>query len=157
MFLWDLLASYWFAVDYDKRGNFGDEFGPVGILLSGITFFLLVLSTIFQRSDLKAQTEALRLQQTALEQQIKEFSEQKEEMARAAAAQERANELSAMNLKMDVLKQRLLMKRSYLEQAVAIRSPRAVDLRNDVLALLDEMEKIINASQRAAENDHGDH
>jgi hypothetical protein len=77
--------------DSEKRGQFGDQFGAINALFSGLAFLGLIVTIAFQTRDLRLQTEALQLQ-------IKEFSEQKEETKRSAEAQEMANRLKATEL-----------------------------------------------------------
>lgn len=79
-----------------------------------MAFIGLAVTIFYQSRDLRAQTKALNLQQEALQQQITEFKEQKEEMQRSAEAQESANNLAKIALIVEVGKLRidLMMKRS---------------------------------------------
>lgn len=81
-----------------ERGQFGDQFGAINALFSGLAFLGLILTIAFQTHGLRLQSRDLRLQTEALRLQIKEFSEQKEEMKRSAEAQEMANKLKALEL-----------------------------------------------------------
>lgn len=81
-----------------ERGQFGDQFGAVNALFSGLAFLGLIVTIAFQTRGLRLQSRDLRLQTEALRLQIKEFSEQKEEMKRSAEAQEMANKLKALEL-----------------------------------------------------------
>lgn len=120
MALWDMVLRFWFGFDYEKRANFGDEFGPLGVILSGAALFGLILSILLQRKDLRAQTHALELQQKALLQQIEEFAEQKEELRRSAAAQETANRMASAQLEMQALTQELNLATLHAQHAAKI-------------------------------------
>ena len=89
--------------DLGDRGAFGDQFGVVNTLVSGAGFFGLVMSIFLQSRDLNAQTEALKVQQEAIQQQILEFQEQKQEMRRSAGAQEKVAEVMRLQLQAQVL------------------------------------------------------
>ncbi len=155
-----LMAAYHsslalFYPSIEDRGAFGDQFGAINSLVAGATFFALVLSILFQSRDLRAQTEALRLQQEALQQQIAEFQKQKEEMRRsaqaqensvavlqrAAAAQERSNQIVKEQLKFEATKQRLAFAIVKFQQAGSEKQSRA-DTHARVLELIGELEKM---------------
>jgi hypothetical protein len=87
-----------------ERGQFGDQFGAINALFSGLAFLGLILTIAFQTHGLRLQSRDLRLQTEALRLQIKEFSEQKEEMKRSADAQSMANILSRRRMEIDALK-----------------------------------------------------
>lgn len=91
------LLIHGFINDPAKRGQFGDQFGAVNALFSGLAFLGLIVTIAFQTRDLRLQTEALQLQ-------IQEFQEQKEEMRRSADAQGMANILARRRMEMDVMK-----------------------------------------------------
>jgi hypothetical protein len=71
----------------EQRGQFGDAFGAVNALFSGLAFALLIATIILQRADLKTQQELLLLQQNELKISVEaqqkssqSLSEQKEIM-----------------------------------------------------------------------------
>lgn len=88
-FLFNLVMGHYFGKDYPTRGQFGDQFGGLNAIFSGLAFLGLVLTLALQTRDLRAQTRALELQQDALRLQIDEFREQREELKRTAEAQEK--------------------------------------------------------------------
>jgi len=84
----------WFPGNMEKRGQFGDMFGFLGALFSGLAFAGLIVTIRqqredlknqrdeieLQREDLKAQTEALKLQKEEIRQTNEELKLQREEM-----------------------------------------------------------------------------
>jgi hypothetical protein len=84
----------WFPGNMEKRGQFGDMFGFLGALFSGLAFAGLIVTIRqqredlknqrdeieLQREDLKAQTEALKLQKEEIRQTNEELKLQRKEM-----------------------------------------------------------------------------
>ena len=84
----------WFPGNMEKRGQFGDMFGFLGALFSGLAFAGLIVTIrqqredlknqrdeiALQREDLKTQTEALKLQKEEIQQTNEELKLQREEM-----------------------------------------------------------------------------
>lgn len=84
----------WFPGNMEKRGQFGDMFGFLGALFSGLAFAGLIVTIRqqredlknqrdeieLQREDLKTQTEALKLQKEEIQQTNEELKLQREEM-----------------------------------------------------------------------------
>ena len=66
------------GLDSDKRGTFGDQFGAVNALFSGLAFTGLIYTIILQRRDLKLQRTDLRQQRKEMEEQTAEFEKQNE-------------------------------------------------------------------------------
>lgn len=60
----------------EARGTFGDQFGAVNALFSGLAFAGLIYTIILQRKDLKLQRQDLKLQRKELELTRKEIEEQ---------------------------------------------------------------------------------
>ncbi len=89
-----LVMYYWFPGNLEERGQFGDMFGFLGALFSGLAFAGLIVTIRqqredlknqrdeieLQREDLKAQTEALKLQKEEIRQTNEELKLQREEM-----------------------------------------------------------------------------
>ena len=79
------LSMVFFVEDCNVRGTFGDQFGAVNALFSGLAFTGLIYTIILQRRDLKLQRDDLRLQREELvltrhemEEQTAEFEKQNE-------------------------------------------------------------------------------
>lgn len=62
--------------DWAVRGQFGDMFGAVNSLFSGLAFAGLIITLIYQRNDLDLQRKAITQTNKEMERQTKEFEEQ---------------------------------------------------------------------------------
>ena len=62
--------------DKEQRGTFGDQFGAVNALFSGLAFAGLIYTIILQRHDLKLQRRDLLYQRRELELTRKEMEDQ---------------------------------------------------------------------------------
>lgn len=88
VFLFLLNFSMVFIIpDKEARGTFGDQFGAVNALFSGLAFAGLIYTIILQRrdlemqrNDLKLQREELALNRKEMEEQTVEFEKQNETM-----------------------------------------------------------------------------
>lgn len=65
-----------FIPDGNIRGTFGDQFGAVNALFSGLAFAGLIYTIILQRRDLELQRNDLKLQREELVLTRKEMEEQ---------------------------------------------------------------------------------
>ena len=70
------LCLVFLPYDENERGTFGDQFGAVNALFSGLAFVGLIYTIILQRHDLKLQRRDLRLQREELALTRKEMEEQ---------------------------------------------------------------------------------
>lgn len=70
------LCLVFLPYDENERGTFGDQFGAVNALSSGLAFAGLIYTIILQRHDLKLQRRDLRLQREELALTRKEMEEQ---------------------------------------------------------------------------------
>ena len=70
------LCLIFLPYDKDTRGTFGDQFGAVNALFSGLAFAGLIYTIILQRNDLKLQRQDLKLQRKELELTRKEMEDQ---------------------------------------------------------------------------------
>ena len=69
------LSLMLFVDDPNKRGTFGDQFGAVNALFSGLAFAGLIYTIILQRRDLELQRNDLKLQREELALTRKEMEE----------------------------------------------------------------------------------
>lgn len=74
--LWALTFILFINGEKEWRGTFGDMFGTVNALFSGLAFAGLIITMIMQHEELKLQREELKQTNTELEGQKKEFEEQ---------------------------------------------------------------------------------
>lgn len=88
---WVLL--WYFNSKSDERGQFGDMFGSVNALFSGLAFAFLIYTIWLQREELKLQREELKLQREALELQADELKRQADELAKTAEIQAKTLDL----------------------------------------------------------------
>lgn len=65
-----------------KQGTFGDMFGAVNALFSGLAFAGLIITLLYQREELKLQREELQETRKELKGQREEFEEQNKTMKR---------------------------------------------------------------------------
>lgn len=61
------LSMIFFVDNSTERGTFGDQFGAVNALFSGLAFAGLIYTIILQRRDLALQRQDLALQRKELE------------------------------------------------------------------------------------------
>lgn len=76
-----LLFYFIVPVNMEKRGQFGDMFGFIGALFSGLAFAGLIVTMLQQREDLQNQKDEIQLQRKDLEAQTAALQLQKEEIA----------------------------------------------------------------------------
>jgi hypothetical protein len=137
-------------------GEFGDQFGAMNALITGAAFFGLMLSVMIQSRDLRSQTRALELQQEALQLQITEFKEQKEELRRTAEAQERANNLAELELRADVLKERVAFNLTKMQVAGKAGGIAYTNPEGRVADLLQKLELLVNGDRDQSPGPTGD-
>ena len=70
------LSLIFLPLDNEERGTFGDQFGAVNALFSGLAFAGLIYTIVLQRNDLKLQRKDLLYQRKELELTRKEMEEQ---------------------------------------------------------------------------------
>lgn len=80
-------------ISLNKAGLFGDSFGILTSLFSGLAFGGIIITILLQREELKLQRKELKLQR-------KELVRNRKEMARTASAQENSEEWFALQSRM---------------------------------------------------------
>ncbi len=80
----------------DKAGVFGDSFGILTSLFSGLAFAALIVTILLQKKELSYQREELKLQR-------EEIARNRKELARTASAQEKSEEWFALQARMMTL------------------------------------------------------
>lgn len=76
-----LYLGSWFLIDYfyacpERRGQFGDQFGAVNALFSGLAFAGLIFTIILQKNELALQRKELSLTHEELKGQKEQLEEQ---------------------------------------------------------------------------------
>jgi hypothetical protein len=72
------MSLIWVVDNPDWRGTFGDQFGAVNALFSGLAFAGLIYTIILQRRDLQLQREDIALTRKEMADQTAEFEKQNE-------------------------------------------------------------------------------
>lgn len=97
MFAWLVMAGFAFLAASEKRteafGQFGDSFGVLNALFSGVALIGAIYAVILQRKDFRLT--------------LKEYSETREANQKTAAAQERAAEISGYTSLIEIETKRL--------------------------------------------------
>ncbi|MGO4953090.1 hypothetical protein [Paenibacillus sp. S25] len=113
----------WINASY--RGTFGDMFGAVNALFSGLAFAGLIYTISVQRDELQEQkkaiemqTEELALQRQAIEMQTEELKMQREETARSADQLEGQKNLLNLQMAMSVVNDLIQTKNKRLEEII---------------------------------------
>lgn len=70
------LLSIYLIDSFTERGQFGDMFGAVNALFSGLAFGGIILTILLQKEELRLQRKELTLQRTEMQETRKEFIEQ---------------------------------------------------------------------------------
>lgn len=78
LILWALSFFLFFYNDSEKRGQFGDMFGAVNALFSGLAFAGLIITLILQKNELSLQREELQLTREEMKNQRMEFEKENE-------------------------------------------------------------------------------
>jgi hypothetical protein len=138
------LAVYWLLPDWQTRGQFGDVFGVVNALFSGLAFAGLIYAILLQRQDLALQRTELELTRQELRRSAG-AQEQSEIALRAqASAAAQSTRLAAINFLLDHYKDEL---REMQGQAFTGNDPRLARLQDlkareeTLLQMLDSMFK----------------
>lgn len=92
---WYLLSMY--IKDGQSRGQFGDQFGSVNALFSGLAFAGLISAIILQKRELTLQREQLELQRD-------EMRESRLQLAEQARIQDESRKVAIARLKIEALK-----------------------------------------------------
>lgn len=98
VFIWAVIPSgvYWVLTggDLGKSGQFGDMFGTVNALFSGLAFAAIAWTMTLQQRQIAVQMEQLKLQREEMALQRKEMKESRGELAKQAKAQEAQTQVS---------------------------------------------------------------
>ena len=87
--LWVVFAAIpkFYDGGVDATGPWGDTYGALNTLFSGLAFAAIVVTLLMQRHDLRIQQRELKLSRDMLEKQIIEARESKEHLQESARAQ----------------------------------------------------------------------
>lgn len=134
------VAAYFALPDWEKRGQFGDVFGAVNALFSGLAFAGLIFAILLQREDLELQRQELTLTRHELA-RTAEAQVQSEAALRAQAdAAARSSRLATINFLLDYYRQELRQMRGIAYPGNDPRLPRMRDLEHREASLLAQLD-----------------
>ena len=142
--LWAGVATgaYFLLPDWASRGQFGDVFGAVNALFSGLAFSGLIFAILLQREDLELQRQELTLTRRELSRSAV-AQEQSEAALRAQAeAAASAARLSTINFLLDHYKQDLRVMRGIAYASNDPRLPKMRELEEREARLLEELNNL---------------
>lgn len=135
-------AVYLLLPDWASRGQFGDVFGAVNALFSGLAFAGLIFAILLQREDLELQRQELTLTRQELSRSAA-AQEQSETALRAQAeAAASSTRLSTINFLLDHYQQELRAMRGVAYAGNDPRLPRMRDLEEREARLLEELNNL---------------
>jgi len=159
VYRWLLLEYFSVIVPMDQQkalgpGTFGDAFGVVNTLFSGLAFAALVFTIYQQNRQLKTQSEELALQRHELALQRDELEETRKELKRSADAQERSEkamaeqaEFSALNARLQAANQMYFHKENDLKSVGEKLVSGVISSESDLLtkqrSIISEMEVLL--------------
>jgi len=91
------VSWWWIDANFEKeseRGLFGDKFGAVNALFSGLAFAGVIYAIVLQRQELELQREELRRSVEESSQQTKLFAEQLRNMQESLLYQKAKDEIA---------------------------------------------------------------
>lgn len=136
------VAVYLMLPDWPTRGQFGDVFGAVNALFSGLAFAGLIYAILLQREDLALQRTELELTRQELKRSAS-AQEQSEIALRAQAeAAERSASLAATNFLLDHYKSELAEMHKVAYAGNDPRLPRLEELERRETVLLAKLDAL---------------
>lgn len=87
-----------------SEGEFGDQFGALAALFSGLAFWGVIVSLLLQRDDLNMQRKELELQRQEMEDTRKEFAKQTELMRRQLESDKHEHDIRGIYQRLDRLR-----------------------------------------------------
>lgn len=102
----------WTCSNLDKfdPGTFGDSFGALNALFSGLAFAILIATIRLQKAELQLQREEMALQREEMSQSRSELAGQKEQLSRQ-------NELTILSARLSVLPSLIAQQHTAIVQA----------------------------------------
>ena len=130
LWLCALFVGYTFFPNWAERGQFGDLFGSVNALFSGLAFLGLIYAILLQRKELSLQREELKLQR-------EEMAGSRAELAAQVAVQKSMLQATIGQIKVAAEQARI----EALKMESGKKSPSA---RGDWVRKIDEKASAIN-------------
>jgi DNA-binding transcriptional regulator of glucitol operon len=98
---WWYLSAYWYGSDMATRGQFGDLFGGVNALFTGLAFVALIYTLYLQRKDLEMQREDLAVSRDELRNSVDAQRGQVEQLERASSLSAISTLIASYGRKLD--------------------------------------------------------
>jgi hypothetical protein len=146
IFLWllsfPIIKYFSDSNDWTKIGVFGDSFGAINSLFSGLAFVGLIFTIYLQKNELRLQREELKLQRN-------ELKENREQLRRSAEAQEKTEILLEKQLLVDSRSAKINALTTIIENynseiRLYPRDKYVIKKRDEILKLLDLQVTAIN-------------
>lgn len=136
------IFSYMVFPDWGTRGQFGDMFGVVNTLFSGLAFAGVIYAILLQRQDLALQREELKLTREELRRSAEAQEKSERALSTQALASSQSARLSAINYLLDHYESELVKLRNNAYPQGDPRLARIAALeqkRAQLLGLLDDV------------------
>lgn len=136
------IAAYYNLPDWASRGQFGDVFGAVNALFSGLAFAGLIVAILLQREDLALQREELTLTRKELARSAEAQVQSEAALRSQAEAARRSSRLATINFLLDHYRHELAQLRgtAYMQNDPRVLKVR--DLEEKEAALLSQIERL---------------
>lgn len=133
-------VAYYGLADWQTRGQFGDVFGAVNALFSGLAFAGLIFAILLQREDLELQREELSLTRAELARSAEAQVQSEAALRSQADAARRSSRLATINFLLDFYRHELAQMRgvAYMQGDPRLSSMRRLETRE--AALLSQIE-----------------
>ena len=92
-----VVAIQHFIPDWPTRAQFGDSFGAINALFSGLAFASLIYTIFLQRGELQLQRQELQLTRSELTRSAEAQEKSERALAKQAFAAQAAAEIAAIN------------------------------------------------------------
>jgi hypothetical protein len=139
--------------DWTSRGQFGDIFGVVNALFSGLAFAGLIYAILLQREDLSLQRNELEMTREELRRSATAQEQSERALAAQAAAATQSAKLAATNFLLDYYRKELgsMGKQLYLPNDPRVQKVQDLEQREQVLI------SILNATYIQLSKEQEDH
>jgi hypothetical protein len=126
---WYLITNSRWLLDWNARGTFGDMFGAVNALFSGLAFAGVIYAIYLQTKELKLQRE--------------ELSQTRKEIERSASAQEATERALNKQVQLQALASSINVESSLL-QGARLGTVRREDAESRIKSLREQVKQILN-------------
>jgi hypothetical protein len=134
----------WFLLADDlQRGTFGDMFGSVNALFSGLAFLGIIYAILLQKQELSLQRAELKLTRNELKKSADAQNKSEKSLARQALALDKTQQLNAVSIAIESLeKRKAQIPRSGDSGIVNAGKPRIQALQSKINALIKHLDEM---------------